>query len=230
VEKSDLRSVVRRVLREQDETGSVPDSGVIFVSAILLYQLLNLVFVSIVALIGELIRAASKGKRLMREELLYAQQRDGTLRITVANKSSQQVRAVEAYGGFLLSPFGKSPEDQMGSVQKSFETPRTLGFYLGGGKKVNVESLLTGRPHPEAIAVPLSGEVQPDEKEQVSGSLTDATYGLDQDLYQAPFVVTHVKLLVGEKQVVVPVAATKDGSQVTAVSDAMIKRRGDRPA
>lgn len=230
MEKNDLHAVVRRVLREQDEAGSIPDSGVIFVGAILLYQILNLAFIGIVALVAAVVKAASQGKRLMREELLYAQQRDGTLRITIANKSSQPVRAIEAYGGFLLSPIGKMPEDPMGSVQRSFETPRTLGFYLGGGKKVNVESLLTGRPHPEAITVPLDGEVQPDEKEQVSGSLSDAAYGLDQDIYQAPFLVTHVKMLVGEKQVVVPVAATRDGSQVTAISDAMIKRRGDRPA
>jgi len=227
-ENETLSAVVRRVLREQDDEAGEPtrfQREMIVVSAVLVYQLINLVFLGVVAAVAELINLFSKGQKLLREEMLYAQQRDGMLHIKVANKTTKPVRVLEAYGGFQIFSITRKPEDPIGSIQRASEEPRTLGFYLGGGKKINLKSLMSGMPHPDAIKVPMEGTVVPGDTAESMGSLAGASYGLDQSAFQAPFLATHVKLDVGGQEVMVPVAATRDGSQVTAINDRILKRK-----
>ncbi len=224
-----LTGVVRKVLREQDgdESGEPTrfQREMFVVSAVLVYQLINLVFLGVVAAVAELIKLLSTGQKLMREEILYAPQRDGNLHITVANKSTKPVRVLEAYGGFQISLVHRKPSDKIGSVQRPSEEPRTLGFYLGGGKKINVKSLMTSMPHPEALRVSMEGTVIPGDTAESIGSLAEVSYGIDPGYYQAPFLATHVKLDVGGQEVIVPVAATRDGTQVTAINDKIVRRK-----
>lgn len=228
-----LVSIVRSVLREgaldryEEEIGSTGVTyGQVIIPAAAVAGVLAAVNVFIIGpilhLISKWIAEKISERQFEKRERFFVEQRDNMLRVELTNSSSQLATVESVYGGFWIDRYLEDLEAQDGSEKKAFD-------FVGGRHRINVGALLTGKPHPKSLILNMTGTVDAGQTGEAVGDIRSAAVGFDYDEFGAPFMATHATVRLGDQLLVVPVFATRDYKQVTAVSDDMMGKAKYRP-
>ena len=244
-----IRSLVRHVIAERSTLDDEAIRGVTYreaagvaIPVTLVLSAINFLIVGPIAtFIYNAISDQIEKGRFAKREKFYEQQRDGTLEITIQNDTDQPVNVTRAYGGFFIErymsdlPASSSPDvyDPIPDRQKLFGPRKTASgrksvpasYFMGNREKINLSSVLTGKPHPKSLIMPLTGTIGPKSTGDATGNIATVAAGFDVDAFGAPFMATHVEVRVGDKALVIPVMATRDFTQATAVTERMLGKK-----
>jgi hypothetical protein len=248
--ENDLSLIVRRVLLEAPTGGSgdsesggfTPEErdqamGAIFVTGAIVYYIVSALGLGAVALVGNLIESVVNDRDFQRREAIYRLQRGGQLPVRLINGGSQPVTLQRVFGGFLIpESFGnKDAPTVRGSsdVTGKYANAKTVGDFRGGKGKINIKSLLTGKPHPDSLVISMDGrKVAPKDYEVLTGDITSVSSNLDVDFYAAPFIPTHALVRTESgADLMIPVVYRRVGNEfIVVVADRMLRRADKKEA
>ena len=200
-----IRSLVRQVIAERSTLDDEAIRGVTYreaagvaIPVTLVLSAINFLIVGPIAtFIYNAISDQIEKGRFAKREKFYEQQRDGTLEITIQNDTDQPVNVTRAYGGFFIErymsdlPASSSPDvyDPIPDRQKLFGPRKTASgrksvpasYFMGNREKINLSSVLTGKPHPKSLIMPLTGTIGPKSTGDATGNIAteDLVYLLE---------------------------------------------------
>lgn len=244
-----IRSLVRQVISERSTIDDEAIRGVTYrevaevtIPVALVLSAINFLIIGPIAnFIYNVISDQLEKGRFARREKFYENQHDGTLEITVQNDTDQPVTVTRAYGGFWIErymsdyPASSSPEvyepipdrQTLFGPRKTSSPKRSVpaSYFMGNREKINLSSVVTGKPHPKSLIMPFTGTIGPKTTGDATGNISAVSVGFDVDSFGAPFMATHVEVRVGDKALVIPVMATREFTQATAVTERMLGKK-----
>ena len=246
--ENDLSLIVRRVLLEAPTGGSgdsesggfTPEErdqamGAIFVTGAIVYYIVSALGLGAVALVGSLIEKIIADRDFQTSMSIYRRQSDGSLKIEVVNNSKGPVSIQRIFGGFLFperySDKDAPPIRDTSDLTGRYADGKTVGYFRGGQGKINLKSLLTGKPHPDALVIGIGDKIGAQATQEVTADVTSVSSNLDVDFEKNPisFMPTHALIRTARgADLMIPVVYKRIGGKFIVVVDDRMASKADK--